>query len=81
MREASYMKSPYLSAPKTKHESFFPKIHRDNYRDITRQVTKSNGKQNLFKNDCPIKISKNEKGQYESNYDKNAILKINDNEM
>ena len=53
------MKSPYLSAPKTKHESFFPKIHRAEYRDTTHQITKSTGKQNLFKNGSPIKITKN----------------------
>lgn len=50
MKDTACVRSPYLSAPKTKHGSFFPKIHKADYRGATREITKSTGKQNFFKN-------------------------------
>ena len=50
MQERVSKKSPYLSAPKTKHGSFFPKIHQNDYRGINREIIKSIGKQVYNKN-------------------------------
>lgn len=58
MKESSYLKSPYLSAPKTKHDSFFPKIHKGDFHDSKREYMKSTGKQNYFKNEKIIAITK-----------------------